>query len=129
MTQSTDRRQIAKTSMRTVPVVLVKPWEEVQPTLLGSLVGAGIGPFPQSGLNEALGLAISPWCVGPCTTMSQTQAAAESPEGARQVSRAIVGQHLPEPDAQPGVVPHRTQERVASAAGGFVGMDAMATRL
>ena len=39
-----------------VPVVLMSPGLEVLPALEGGFVAAGIGPFAQGGLDEALRL-------------------------------------------------------------------------
>ena len=49
-----------------------------QPTVafLGVLERHPVGPFPAEGLNESLGLAISPGGVGPCADVLEAQSLA-----------------------------------------------------
>jgi len=44
--------------MGTMPVVLMQPGIELGLTLAGVLIDAGVGPFPQRGLDEAFGFAV-----------------------------------------------------------------------
>lgn len=44
--------------MRPVPVVLMQPERKKLSAAAGGLVGSGISPFPQGGLDEALGFAV-----------------------------------------------------------------------
>jgi hypothetical protein len=60
-----DGRRQTEASMRSVPVVLVDPGSEVLFSFGGVLEGAGVGPFAQGGLDEAFGLTVGAWCVGP----------------------------------------------------------------
>ena len=49
--------------MWSVPVVLVEPSGQMLGALVGVVVAAGVGPFAQGGLDEALGLAVGAWGV------------------------------------------------------------------
>ena len=44
---------------------MVDPGSEVLFSFGGVLEGAGVGPFAQGGLDEAFGLTVGAWCVGP----------------------------------------------------------------
>ena len=54
-------------------------------------VAAGIGPFAQGGLDEALSLAIGPGHIGPCADMLQAWVTASSGKGFRDIAAAITG--------------------------------------
>jgi Big-like domain-containing protein len=51
--RAADRWSMVEATMRAVPVVVVKPGKKMLVTVLRILIQAGVGPFPQSGLNEA----------------------------------------------------------------------------
>ena len=59
--------------MRTVPVVVVKPGKKMLVTVLRVLIQACVGPFPQSGLNEAFGFAVGARGIGTSEVMAQTK--------------------------------------------------------
>ena len=44
--------------MGAMPVVVMKPRRHLRVTLLGVLIGAGIDPFAEGGLDEAFGFAV-----------------------------------------------------------------------
>lgn len=50
--------------MGTVPVVAVKPQRQSGGALGRAAIGMGVGPFAQSGLDEAFGLAVGARGVG-----------------------------------------------------------------
>jgi len=55
---SGDRRLILKAGVRSVPVVLMEPERQILSAVAGGLIGPGIGPFPQGGLDKTLCLAV-----------------------------------------------------------------------
>jgi hypothetical protein len=63
--ESADRRLRIYTAVGPMPVVLVQPDWKLVGAPVGCEIGFGLGPFPQRGLNEALGLAVGFGRVGP----------------------------------------------------------------
>jgi hypothetical protein len=51
--------------MLAVEVVVVEPWVELLLSFEGGLVSTDVGPFAESGLDEALGLSVCAWSVRP----------------------------------------------------------------
>src|SRR5512146_416224 len=86
--------------MRAMPVVLVQPREQVIGTLVRVGVGASIGPFAESGLDEAFGFAVGARGVGASAFVADPVLEAELPEGSRFVTRAIVGKNALDADSQ-----------------------------
>src|SRR5262245_8403530 len=87
---------------------MLEPAREDAGSVLGGVVGAAVGPLAQSRLNESLGLAVGPRGVRPGALVPQMQPATRGPEAARDIARAIVGQHAadahvmgPEPRYRP----------------------------
>ena len=115
-----DGRRQTEASMRPVPVVLVDPWSEVLSAFGQVLISAGVGPFAQGGLDEALGLAVGAWRVRPCAAVLQAKRAATAGEGVRPVARAVVGQHGAEVDAEPRIVGECGIEEVQHRSPGFI---------
>src|SRR5690606_13486204 len=111
---------IAEAGMRAMPVVLMQPVREVPGTLARRLVGAGIGPFAQRRLDEALGLAVGSWCVGFGAHVLDTQSSAQPAEAPRLVAGAVVGEHAGEADAQTGVIAQGLEQRGAGALRGLI---------
>ena len=109
--------------MRSVPVVMMQPKRQVLGALAGGLVGPGIGPFPQCGQDEALGLAIGLWRVGLGAEVAQPQALAKPGEAPGFVASAVIGQDPPEGDAQRAVVAQGRQQGPAGASAALVGLD------
>src|SRR6185312_8926816 len=56
--RASDRWSMVEATMRTVPVVVVKPGQKMFLTVLRVSIQAGVGPFAQGGLNEAFGFAV-----------------------------------------------------------------------
>ena len=67
--------------MRPVPIVGVDPGLELLGSLGGGGIGACVGPFPQRGLDEALGLAVGLGCVGPGSDVLELEPFAGAIEG------------------------------------------------
>lgn len=63
--ESADRCLFAEAGMGPVPVVAMQPYGKLAASMVGVLVGAGVGPFSQRGLDEALGFSIGLRRVGP----------------------------------------------------------------
>ena len=80
--------------MGTMPVVAVQEDGECIGALARVLIGAGVGPFSQGGLDEALGLAVSFGRIGLGADVLEAEAAAGVTEGEGPVARAVVGQPL-----------------------------------
>jgi len=51
--------------MRTVPIVTMEPSWQLGSAFFRGVVGLGISPFAQAGLDEALGLAVGLGRIGP----------------------------------------------------------------
>ena len=75
--------------MGSVPIVHVGPFGQVGFTLLGGGVGAGIGPFPEGGLDEPFGLAIGFGRVGFGSDVFQFQGLAGCGKSLRLVARSV----------------------------------------
>ena len=63
-------------------------------------MGAGIGPFSKSGLDEALGLAVGSGSVGPGADVLEAELLAGVAEGVGFVARAVVGEDAADADAK-----------------------------
>ncbi len=69
-----------------MPVVSVDEEGQVVGALCGVEIGARIGPFSQGCLDEALGLAIGPGCIGLGADMLEAELAASLGEGLGSVA-------------------------------------------
>ena len=67
--------------VRPMPVVVVLPVRQRLSSVGRVLVGHAVGPFPQSRLDEALGLAVGLRPVGPGELLCDAQLGARSAEG------------------------------------------------
>ena len=56
--ETTDAGPRRYTAIRLLGIVHMGPFRQVEFALVRGLVGTGMGPFSQGGLNEPLGLAI-----------------------------------------------------------------------
>src|ERR1700739_4121080 len=83
---------------------------------MGVLVGFGIGPLAQRGLDEALGLAGGPRGVGPGAGMFEAEALAEPAEGEGLIAGAVVGHDALDLDAEAFVVGESCLEEGGGAA-------------
>ena len=70
--------------MRSMPVVLMKPGAQLLASFVGVLVSAGVGPFPEGGLDEAFCLSIGAWCVRPSSAVLEAKRTAGG-EGMRTI--------------------------------------------
>ena len=76
--------------MGSVPIVHVGPFGQVGFALFRGLVGAGIGPFAQGGLDESLGLAVGFRRVGFRSDVFEAEGFAGCGEGFRLIARPVV---------------------------------------
>jgi hypothetical protein len=86
-------------------------------------VGLGISPFPEGGLDEALGLAIGFGCVGLGADVLDAELAAGVAEGEGFVTTAVVGHDAGDGNPQAGVVGHSRLEERNGAIRLLVGLD------
>lgn len=73
---------IAEARVGPVPVVAMQPGGQVPGALLGAVVGKRVGPFAQGSLDQALGFAIGPRCVGSGALIPQAQPPTQAGETA-----------------------------------------------
>ena len=83
---------MVETTMRTMPVVVMKPGKKMFVTVLRVFIQAGIGPFTQSGLNEAFGFAVGARGIGASEVMAQTKFQHGGVKSARTVAVTVVGE-------------------------------------
>jgi hypothetical protein len=72
-----------------MPIVVMQPERQFCGTVIGVWIGDGVGPFPECGLDEALGLAVGPGRVGFRADMPEAELAAGLGERLRAVARAL----------------------------------------
>jgi hypothetical protein len=84
-TESADRCLLADAGVRSMPIVAMKPESEIALSLIGVVVCCGVSPLSQRGLDEALGLSIGLWGVGPRPDRLYVEAFA----GTKECFRAI----------------------------------------
>lgn len=86
----------------------------------GGLIGPGIGPFPQGGLDETLCLSVGLRRAGLGPHMAQPQTLAKPGEAPGLVAGAVISQNPPEGDAERAVVAQGRQQGPRSTAAAFV---------
>ena len=99
---------MVETTMRPVPVVVVKPGLELVIAMLGSGINTGVSPFAQSGLDEALGFAVGAWGIRAGETMAQPQSENSATEGMGAVTVAVIGEQAADANAETSVVGERS---------------------
>src|SRR5579862_2338855 len=92
--------------MRPVPVVAVQPSRQLSGSAIGMGVGLSVSPFAQCALDEAFGLAVGLWGVGPGSDVLEAEFAAGVAEVEGFVAGAVVGHDAGDVDAQASVVGH-----------------------
>jgi hypothetical protein len=108
--------------MRAVPA-LVEPAREFGSAQLGVVVGAGIGPFAKSGLDEAFGFAIGARSVGGSESLSQVELKAEAAKDSGAIARTVIGENPADRHAELGVAIDRSLEKGGGRRGFMVGQD------
>jgi hypothetical protein len=122
-TGTADGRSVVETSMRAMAVVLVKPAGQVLSALIGVIVGPGVSPFPQRGLDEPLGFAIGARSIRPGATMANAVLSAEATKGVRLIAGAVVGEHGADADAELSIPGECGLEESGGRGSLFVGQD------
>ena len=102
--RAADRWSMVETTMRTMPVVVMKPGEHVVIALARGLIRAGIDPLPKSSLDKALGLAIGARGIGASEVVAQAELNTSLAEGMGAVAVAVVGEQAADANAQRGVI-------------------------
>ncbi len=87
-----------------MPVVAMEPAGKLISAMGGGVVGSGIGPFTNGGLDEALGLAVGLGSVGAGADMLEAELAAGGAEVQGVEAGTIVGHNALEFDAQARVI-------------------------
>ena len=109
--------------MWAVEVVVMQPGVELKFSLGRVVVGAGVSPFSESGLDEAFGLAVGAWSVGLGETVFEVLPAESLAEEPVPVAGAIVGEHAADGEAEACVVGASQEEEEDRRAVGLVGQD------
>jgi hypothetical protein len=99
---------MVETTMRTMPVVVVKPGLELVVAMLGSGINTGVSPFAQSGLNEAFSFTVGARSIGASEAMAQTESENGATEGMGAIAMAIIGKQSADANAQTSVVGERS---------------------
>ena len=86
--------------MLAVEVVVVEPWVELLFSLERSLVGAGVGPFAERGLDEAFCFSIGARRIGSGEAMLDALLEEERAEAMVAVTGTVVCQHALDPEAE-----------------------------
>src|SRR6202008_4619201 len=84
------------------------------------MVGLGVGPFAQAGLNEAFGLAVGLWRIGPGSDVLEAEALACPAEGKGFVAGTVVGHHPFNTDTKTCIVGERRLEEADRTLFAFV---------
>jgi hypothetical protein len=121
--RAADRWSMVEATMRSVPVVVVKPGKKLVVALLGVLIQAGIGPFAESGLDKSFGFTVGARGVGTGEVMAQAELNNGGVESVGAIAVTVVGEQATNGDAQSGVVSNRGAQEGNSASGSEVRQD------
>ena len=102
-------------------VIVVKVVIKEGRAVVAGVVGAGVGPFPSDGLDEAFGLAIGLRAIGFGEEMFEAELAAGRSEEFGAISGTAIGQDALDLDAMLGVEGEGLVESGQDAGGAFVG--------
>src|SRR3954451_9193175 len=83
-----------------MPVVSVQPDRQRTGAVVRGGVGLSVGPFAQSGLDEALGFAVCLGRIGLGPDVLEAEIAAGGAEGLGAIAGAIIGHHTGNRDAK-----------------------------
>ena len=76
--------------MAAFPIVIEEPGRQRLAPLGRRGVGAPVGPLTKQRLDESLGLAVSPWRIGPSAPVAQSGAPTQPRKAIRDVAIAVV---------------------------------------
>src|SRR4051812_14902622 len=95
-----------------MPVVFVKPERKLLGAAIGCWIGMSVGPLPERGLDEALGLAVGFWRIGLGADVLDAQVSASIAKVEGFVTTAVVGHDTGDGDTEAFVIGHgRLEER------------------
>src|SRR3981189_2203272 len=109
--------------MGPMPIVSVQPNRKFLGTAIGCWIGLSVGPLPERGLDEALGLAVGFWRIGLGADVLDAQVPASITKGEGFVTTAVVGHDAGDGDAEAFVVSHGRLEEGSGTIGFLVGLD------
>src|SRR5579862_1174160 len=90
----------------------------------GMVVGGGIGPFPEEGLDKAFGFAVGAGTIGPGETLANAEFGADLTESMRAITTAVVAEHALDADPESGVILDRGPQEGDRGGVFLVGKDA-----
>jgi len=122
-TGTADGRSVIQTSMRAMPVVLMEPARELESAGLRVVVRAAVGPFPESGLDEAFGFAVGAWSVRTSEALANTELLAELAKMAGAIAGTVIGEHAGDGDAESSIVVNGSLQEGGSRGSFLVGQD------
>src|SRR5579863_3820126 len=109
--------------MRSMPIVLVEPDGQLSGALVGGVVSAGIGPFAQACLDEALSFAIGSRGIGPGAQMLDPEQTQRFAVAAGAEARTVVGHDAVNPDAEVAKESQGVEEKAQAGRAFLVGQD------
>ena len=92
-------RALCQTGVRSRGVVMVEPRRQCSTAFLGTGIGLGVGPLPQTGLDEPLRLAVGAGGVGSGALVSGAGRCHRRPERFASVGGAVIGHDPLDADA------------------------------
>jgi hypothetical protein len=104
-----------------MPVVLMEPAWQLESAGLRVAVRTAVGPFPESGLDEAFGLAVGAWSVGTSEALANAEVLAELAKMAGAIAGTVIGEHAGDGDAESRIVVHGSLQKGGSRGGFLVG--------
>jgi len=104
-------------------IIAVDPWSHGVGSFGRGLVGHGINPFAQGGLDKALGLAIGFRGIGPCAQVAQAGLFQEIAEDMAFIGGSVVAHDTLDSDAVPGEEREGVLEEASGAFLGLIGQD------
>ena len=121
--EATDWRFVLQAGVRAVPIVAMEPDGQLGRTMPGCWTGNGIGPFSESGLDEAFGLSVGFWRLGFCAYVFDPEIGASRCEDLCFVAGVVIGHDAGDGDAKALIVGEGGLEESDGAAGLLVGQD------
>src|ERR1700710_2308751 len=109
--------------MGPMPIVSVQPDRKLLGTAIGCWIGLSVGPLPERGLDEALGLAVSFWRIGLGADVLDAEVPASVTEGEGFVTTAVVGHDAGDGDTEAFVISHGRLEEGNGTIGLLIGLD------
>jgi len=122
-TSAADGDSTVETTMRPMPVVVMKPGKELGITFLRVEIGAGVDPLAESGLDKPFGLAIGAGSVRTGEMVTEAECHDSSAESVRAITVAVVGEQAADGDAEGSIVSHGSPEESNSGSSGESGQD------